>query len=143
MVDPSYFRLHWLRSRIDTLAMAFTSLEFWSMSIHDMDRPWLLESLHHIFEDVGCLSAIYNTTLAVSLTPPVIIGCVSAVYSILAIRAFAKSRAQFKEFLSSNNNLNSSRYIRLMMLAGIETALTVPFGVFGIVENCLSVAGLG
>ncbi|KAG6839829.1 hypothetical protein C0991_011256 [Blastosporella zonata] len=92
----------------------------------------------NIYEDVGCMPAIYNTTLAVaiSLTPPVIIGCVSAVYSILAIRAFAKSRAQFKEFLSSNNNLNSSRYIRLMMLAGIETALTVPFGVFGIVENC-------
>ncbi|KAG6916884.1 hypothetical protein DXG01_004793 [Tephrocybe rancida] len=90
-----------------------------------------------IYEDIGCFPATYNTPVAIVLVslPPVLIGCVSAVYSILAIRAFAKSRRQFQELLSGSNNLNSNRYIRLMMLAGIETALTVPVGLVAIYQN--------
>ncbi|KAF5378593.1 hypothetical protein D9615_007162 [Tricholomella constricta] len=90
-----------------------------------------------IFEDIGCYPFTYMTPVGIALVsvPPVAIGCVSAVYSILSIRAFAKRQAQFKELLSSNNNLSTNRYLRLMMLAGIETALTVPLGIYAIYQN--------
>ncbi|KAG6815414.1 hypothetical protein H0H87_002092 [Tephrocybe sp. NHM501043] len=92
-----------------------------------------------IYEDIGCFPSTYNTPVAIVLVsvPPVLIGSISAVYSILSIRAFAKSRRQFKELLSGSNNLNSNRYLRLMLLAGIETCLTVPLGLFAIYESCV------
>lgn len=39
------------------------------------------------------------------------------------------------EFLAANKNLNSSRYFRLMGLAGIEMLCTIPFGAFVIYIN--------
>jgi pheromone a factor receptor len=60
---------------------------------------------------------------------------VSAVYAVLSIRAFNQSRAQFNELLSSYSNLTSSRYVRLMCLAGIEVACTVPLGSYAIYLN--------
>ncbi|KAF9477444.1 pheromone B alpha 1 receptor [Pholiota conissans] len=94
----------------------------------------------NIFEDVGCFPATYNTPVAYALVycPPIAIGMVSAVYAILSIRAFNKSRAQFNELLSSYNNLNSSRYVRLMCLAGIEVACTVPLGSYAIYLNVIA-----
>ncbi|KAG5643848.1 hypothetical protein DXG03_009531 [Asterophora parasitica] len=74
--------------------------------------------------------------IALVSMPPVLIGTVSAVYSVLSIRAFLKSHRQFKELLSgNNNNLSKNRYIRLMMMAGVETCLTVPLGVWTIYSN--------
>ncbi|KAF8963270.1 pheromone B alpha 1 receptor [Flammula alnicola] len=91
----------------------------------------------NIFEDVGCYPFTYNTWVAFPLVycPPVVIGLVSAVYATLSIKAFNKSRSQFNELLSSYNNLTSSRYIRLMCLAGIEVLCTVPFGSYAIYLN--------
>lgn len=96
-----------------------------------------------IYEDIGCFPSTYFTPVAIALVhvPPVAIGCVSAVYSILSIRAFAKSHAQFKELLSNNSNISTNRYLRLMMLAGIETLLTVPLGIWSIYSNA-SVGGI-
>ncbi|KAK7046032.1 a-factor receptor [Paramarasmius palmivorus] len=81
-----------------------------------------------IIEDVGCYPTTYNTWVAYVLVWcwPVAIGCVSAVYCTLSLRAFNKRRSQFKELLSSNSNLNSNRYFRLMSLAGIEMLCTIP-----------------
>lgn len=53
----------------------------------------------------------------------------------MSIKAFYKRRAQFKELLSSNNNLNSNRYFRLMCLAGIEMLGTIPIGSYGLYLN--------
>lgn len=90
-----------------------------------------------IYEYYGCLPFTYNTPLVIPLVTswPVIIGCISLVYSSLSIRAFMRRRAQFKELLSGNNNLNSGRYFRLMLLAGIEILCTVPFTTFFMVLN--------
>lgn len=90
-----------------------------------------------IFEEIGCFPYTYNTPVAFALVGiwPVIIGLVSAVYCVLSIKAFYKRRAQFKELLSSNNNLSSNRYFRLMALAGIEVIGTVPMGIWAIVVN--------
>jgi pheromone a factor receptor len=53
----------------------------------------------------------------------------------MAIVAFAKRRAQFKELLSCSNNLNSSRYFRLMALCGIDVLFTVPLSTFFMINN--------
>lgn len=48
----------------------------------------------------------------------------------MTIRALMKRRADFNQMLSGMNNLNSSRYFRLMGLAGIELLLGIPWGVY-------------
>jgi pheromone a factor receptor len=85
-----------------------------------------------IYEGIGCLSETYFTPLAIPLWAalPLIIGCVSLVYSVLSIRAFLERRKQFNELLSGSNNLNSSRYLRLMILASMEILFTVPISAF-------------
>jgi len=87
---------------------------------------------YNIFEDVGCFPMTYNTPPAYPLvyTWPVIIGVVSAGYCAMTIRALAKRRADFNQMLSGMNNLNSSRYLRLMGLAGVELCLGIPWGTY-------------
>jgi len=63
----------------------------------------------------------------------VAIGCVSMVYCVLTIYTLAKRERQFSKILSSNRNLNRSRYIRLMALSGIELLGTIPIGTYVIV----------
>jgi len=91
----------------------------------------------NIFEDVGCWPFTYNTPVAYALVYswPVAIGVVSAYYCIRSILAFNHRRTQFKELLSANANLNSSRYFRLMGLAAIEILCTVPLGAWSISLN--------
>lgn len=55
----------------------------------------------------------------------------------MTIRELATRRAQFKELLSSNTNMSSGRYFRLMGLASTEVVCTVPLGVAVI---CLNLA---
>ncbi|KAJ7742949.1 pheromone B alpha 1 receptor [Mycena maculata] len=87
---------------------------------------------YNIFEDIGCLGETYETPVAIVLfhMPVIIVGCVSAVYCVLSIKSFYHSRAQFKELLSSNNNLNLNRYVRLMCLAGTDLLCTIPLGIW-------------
>jgi len=86
----------------------------------------------NIFEDVGCWPMTYNTPPAYPLVYlwPVCISMVSVVYCCLTIRTLAKRRADFNQMLAGNNNLNSSRYFRLMALASVELMLGIPWGVY-------------
>jgi pheromone a factor receptor len=90
-----------------------------------------------IFEGIGCYPFTFNTPLAyaVYFSWPVLIGLVSATYCIRTIRELAIRRAQFKEFLAANRNLSSSRYFRLMGLAGIEVVCTIPLACWSIYLN--------
>ncbi|KIK58801.1 hypothetical protein GYMLUDRAFT_170654 [Collybiopsis luxurians FD-317 M1] len=94
----------------------------------------------NIYEDIGCFPFTYNTWVAyvVSVTWPLVLGCISAVYCVSSIRAFNKRRAQFKELLSNNNNLNSNRYFRLMFLAATEICCTMPLSCWSIYLNVTS-----
>ncbi|KAJ7189820.1 putative pheromone receptor [Mycena pura] len=98
---------------------------------------------YDIVEDLGCFPETYETWVAVLLyhLPPTIIGSISAVYCICSIRSFYRSRAQFKAFLSSSNNLTVNRYIRLMCLAATDLLCTVPISIWIIVTEA-SVYGL-
>ncbi|KAG8215487.1 STE3-domain-containing protein [Butyriboletus roseoflavus] len=109
----------------------------------------LLEMILHVvvqshrfllLEEFGCLPFTWNTPLAYPLVWvwPIVIGLVSGSYCIRTIRELAIRRAQFKEFLSANKNLSSSRYFRLMGLAGIEVLCTIPLGCYSIYLNLTS-----
>ncbi|KDR68315.1 hypothetical protein GALMADRAFT_146535 [Galerina marginata CBS 339.88] len=86
----------------------------------------------NILEDVGCYPAIYNTPLAVAFigVPPVLIGLVTARYSVPTFRAFNRRRIEFNDLLAEHSNLSSSFYIRLMCFAGIELMCTIPIGTY-------------
>ncbi|KAF9232484.1 pheromone A receptor-domain-containing protein [Melanogaster broomeanus] len=85
-----------------------------------------------ILEDVGCYPSIYNTLPAYFCVFmwPVVIGCASFVYSALTLVAFYKRRLQFNELMSSHTSLNTSRYLRLMLLATLEMLCTIPIGIY-------------
>ncbi|KZT28900.1 pheromone receptor Rcb3 B43 [Neolentinus lepideus HHB14362 ss-1] len=90
-----------------------------------------------IYEDIGCYPFIYNTWVAYPLSKvwPLAISMVSAVYSILSIREFAKRKAEFSQFISVHNNLTTSRYLRLIALAGVEVLCGIPLSIYSIWLN--------
>ncbi|KDR78096.1 hypothetical protein GALMADRAFT_245099 [Galerina marginata CBS 339.88] len=91
----------------------------------------------NIFEDIGCYPALYNTLLTffVSSMWPLVLGLISAVYCVLSLRAFARRRAEFSQFLSSNTTLTMGHYFRLMALAMAEICATTPLSIFMIWLN--------
>ncbi|PCH39855.1 STE3-domain-containing protein [Wolfiporia cocos MD-104 SS10] len=102
-------------------------LVYWFIQGHRFD----------IFEGFGCFYAIPNTILSWFLCDiwPIVIGCVSAVYCTLTIRAFLRRRKQLRELVAANKNLNFNRYFRLMAIAVVEVCLTVPLGIYTMVQN--------
>ena len=74
-------------------------------------------------------SLISLLALVLVFAQPVIIGSMSFLYSMMAIRLFFKRNAT-NPFLAHHSNLSSNRYIRLMGLAGVELALTIPIGIW-------------
>jgi pheromone a factor receptor len=84
---------------------------------------------------------------------PLAIGCVSVVYAggcpplycalyyrgscatALTIYSFIKREHQFSQIMSSNINLNRSRYFRLIVLSSLEILGTVPLSIYWIVYN--------
>ncbi|KAL0956092.1 hypothetical protein HGRIS_002260 [Hohenbuehelia grisea] len=98
---------------------------------------------YDILEDFGCITFTVLTPLAFVLVwaVPLAIGLGSGVYCVLSIRAFRQRQSELKEFSSSLPNLTRTRYLRLMALAGMEAALTVPLSVATIVTNALQGRG--
>ncbi|KAJ3759519.1 pheromone receptor [Lentinula raphanica] len=86
----------------------------------------------NILEEYGCSLPTYNTLPAYFLYYmwPILLGMVSFVYSSLTLRTFYIRRIQFNQILSSNNSINPSRYIRLMLLALIDIMCTIPLGIY-------------
>ncbi|KAF8494930.1 pheromone A receptor-domain-containing protein [Russula emetica] len=83
-----------------------------------------------IFEDVGPIfsNALVIETIFLFSLWPLAIGCVSLVFCVLTIYSFFKRQRQFSQVMSSNRNLNRSRYFRLMALAACEILCTIPLG---------------
>ncbi|PCH39328.1 STE3-domain-containing protein [Wolfiporia cocos MD-104 SS10] len=102
-------------------------LVYWFIQGHRFD----------IFEGFGCFYAIPNTILSWFLCDiwPIVIGCISAVYCVLTIRAFLRRRKQLSELVAANSNLDFNRYFRLMAIAAVEVCFTVPLGIYSMVQN--------
>ncbi|KDR67451.1 hypothetical protein GALMADRAFT_79920 [Galerina marginata CBS 339.88] len=92
---------------------------------------------YNILEDVGCLTASYNSIVSVALVnvPPILISLVTARYAVLTIIGFNKRRIEFNELLAEHSNLTSGFYVRLMCFAGLELLWTIPVGVFFLYAN--------
>jgi len=60
---------------------------------------------------------------------------VSAVYCGLTIRALARRRSEFIQMLAGCNNLNSSRYLRLMGLASVELMIGIPLSIYTLIVD--------
>ncbi|TFK48646.1 STE3-domain-containing protein [Heliocybe sulcata] len=90
-----------------------------------------------IYENIGCYPFIWNTWVAYPLqkTWPLALSMVSAFYAVLSIIEFAKRKAEFSQFISAHNNLTTSRYLRLMALAGVEILCGIPLSVYSIWLN--------
>ncbi|KAI0053504.1 fungal pheromone STE3G-protein-coupled receptor [Auriscalpium vulgare] len=95
---------------------------------------------YDLYEDFGPYWFTWNTVPAypLSIAWPLAIGVVSAVYCSMTIYTFWKKNRQFSEMLSSNRNLNKSRYWRLMALAALEVCGTIPISIWVI---CFNVSG--
>ncbi|EIW74906.1 STE3-like pheromone receptor [Coniophora puteana RWD-64-598 SS2] len=103
--------------------------------------PAIVMALHvvvqgHRFDilgGVGCYPAVYNSLPAYFLVFmwPTVLGCISFIYSGLTLRAFYKRRLEFSQILSSSStSLNKSRYLRLMVLAAVDMAATIPLSIY-------------
>jgi pheromone a factor receptor len=108
----------------------------------------------NILEDVGCFPFTYNTVVGLLFVsaPPIIIGCISAVYAgmfiifsirispfllaslVMGVMAFNKSRKQYNELLSKTH-LTNHRYVRLMCLAGFGSLCTIIIGSYALFRN--------
>jgi pheromone a factor receptor len=90
-----------------------------------------------IFEEIGCIQSTYNVTLAFPLLHiwPVVISIITAIYGVLTIRLFWKSSQQLKEISGSNNDLNRSRYMRLIALTGTQLLFSLPLSLYYLYIN--------
>src|SRR5271168_261837 len=85
-----------------------------------------------ILEDYGCFPSNLHSWLSfiIITIPPIVFELIASVYGYLAIRALFKRRSQLNELLSSHENLNSTRYIRLMFFSAFHFLTGVPFTMF-------------
>ncbi|KAL1742311.1 mating pheromone receptor Bbr2 [Schizophyllum fasciatum] len=100
------------------------------MILHVIVQPHRFD----ILEDVGCYAAIYVTLPAFFLffMWPLVLGAFSFVFSALCLRAFYIRRLQFAQILAHNKSLDTSRYMRLMLLAILDMCCTIPLGALSI-----------
>jgi len=85
-----------------------------------------------IYEDIGPIysyALIVESILLFSMWP-IVIGCVSLFYSLSSIYTLLRRQHQFSKIMSSNRDLNRSRYFRLMALAFTEICCTIPLASF-------------
>ncbi|KAL1689483.1 STE3-like pheromone receptor, partial [Schizophyllum commune] len=100
------------------------------MILHVVVQPHRFD----ILEDVGCYAVVYITMPAYFLffMWPLVLGTISFVFSALCLRAFYIRRLQFAQILAHNKSLDTSRYMRLMLLAILDMCCTIPIGALSI-----------
>nr|AWT57999.1 Pheromone receptor [Lentinula edodes] len=123
----SYTRDDKRRAIYEDIAIA-AGLPLLVLILHMIVQPHRFD----IFEEYGCSPATYNTLPSYFLFYmwPILIGLVSLVYSSLTLRTFYMRRIQFSLILASNNSINPSRYLRLMLLALMDIMCTIPLGIY-------------
>lgn len=91
---------------------------------------------YNIFEDIGCFPVTIVTPQAIVLVyiPPLILSLISLFYSVSTIWLFNKRRAEFGKWLKESS-VQSSRYYRLMALAGVEALGGVPLSIYVLWTN--------
>lgn len=87
-----------------------------------------------ILENIGCYPVTYNTLPAyfLWLMWPLLLAVASFIYAGLTLRSFFRRRAEFAMLISSqgNSSMNTSRYLRLMILALVNMLFALPLGIY-------------
>ncbi|KAH7089323.1 GPCR fungal pheromone mating factor, partial [Auriculariales sp. MPI-PUGE-AT-0066] len=97
---------------------------------------------YDVLEDFGCWPSMYNTLpMYILIYGPLITVCaISFVYCVLSIRAFLRRRSDFNEFLrSASIGMSSTRYIRLMAIAGVEVLIGLPTSLYVLISTLKSI----
>jgi len=85
---------------------------------------------YYIVEDIGCSPFIYIDALALVLIPlwPLVISLISCIYGCLNIRQLWIKRRMLSSLMDTSTGcISSTRYLRLLMLSGIDILITLPF----------------
>ncbi|KAK0432037.1 putative pheromone receptor [Armillaria borealis] len=87
-----------------------------------------------ILENIGCYPVTYNTLPAYFLwfMWPLLLAVASFIYAGLTLRSFFRRRAEFAVLISSqsNSSMNTSRYLRFMILALVNMLFALPLGIY-------------
>nr|WJN24961.1 putative pheromone receptor [Moesziomyces parantarcticus] len=82
-----------------------------------------------LISEVGCWPILVLSWLWVLLVaaPVIIVSLISAIYSVLAFRWFLVRKRQFQAALASSaSTINQSKYVRLLILTGVDMAIFTP-----------------
>ncbi|KAF8892769.1 pheromone A receptor-domain-containing protein [Mucidula mucida] len=93
-----------------------------------------------IYENIDCHSVVVNTWVALLLVSswPVVLGFISAVYSVLNLILFRKRQKTFDRMLSAHRGLTAGRYTRLMFIAIADIIFKVPITLYVFCMNAAS-----
>lgn len=86
-----------------------------------------------IIEEYGCRPTTYISIpgILIVYVPPLIMAVATLVFAALALRHFLKRRVTFAMHLAASNSaLNTSRYLRLMMMALAEMFTSIALTVY-------------
>ncbi|KAH9983018.1 GPCR fungal pheromone mating factor [Russula compacta] len=94
---------------------------------------WILSpNIYNIFENFGPFLTIPTTPLTLVLfhLPPLVIGCVTFVYSSRTVCKLYKRERALKETLETSSLISRSRYFRLMAYAFVDMLGCIPLGTY-------------
>jgi len=88
-----------------------------------------------ILENFGCRVVIIDNALGLILVAiwPLVISAISCIYGCLNIYHFWMKRRTIKTLMgSTRGSVSSSRYLRLLMLSGIDILVTIPLSAWSL-----------
>ncbi|KAI0061300.1 STE3-domain-containing protein [Artomyces pyxidatus] len=95
----------------------------------------------NIYEEIGCWPALVNRAPGYALvwSWPIIIGVVSGLYGILAVKAFVHHRKELGTMLSRSKpdsaTFEKGLYVRMAILATVDLVVTIPFATYIFAAN--------
>ncbi|KAF8230894.1 STE3-domain-containing protein [Tricholoma matsutake] len=94
-----------------------------------------------LYEDFGPLAIVSNTPVGIVLQtmPQLLISLVCTVYSVMIIYILREKRLRLSEILSSNSNMSTSTYVRLLIIAVIGSAVLLPLCIWLFIDPWSSV----
>ncbi|CED85384.1 STE3 [Phaffia rhodozyma] len=86
---------------------------------------------YNIVENFGCSGSPWMDVYAILGLhgSPVLLGAISFVYGAIAIYNFIAQRRRFQVVLQQNSSLNTSRFVRLIGVAGVNIVISLLFAI--------------
>ncbi|KAF8225998.1 fungal pheromone STE3G-protein-coupled receptor [Tricholoma matsutake] len=93
-----------------------------------------------IFEDIGCSIAIDDDpiSMVIGSGSQVVVSLACAAYSTLTIYTIYQKYSGLSELLSSNNTIDMSQYVRVLIIATLSSICVVPVALYMLVNNWIT-----